>query len=504
MKPYYLTTPIYYVNDKPHIGHAYTTIAADVLARWKRMNDVPVFFLTGTDEHGSKIAQAAGEKGQTPQIYADNLMAEFRSLWVHLNIANDDFIRTTETRHTRGVQVAFKKLFDQGDIYKGYYEDWYCVSCESFWLGSDLKDNKCPDCGRAVEKLKEESYFFKLSKYAPALLDHYHRNPLFLSPKYRAQEIINFVTGGLKDISVSRLKESWGVPVPMDAAHSTYVWFDALLNYITALGYGSEANESALTTAWPCDVHIVGKEIMRFHAVIWPAMLMALGLELPKKIFAHGWWTREGEKMSKSKGNIAVPKEITDEYGVDGLRYFLMREIPFGADGDFSGSAIRVRYNAELANDLGNLFSRTLTLIVKHFAGTLNVAPAGALLRPMADAHAKVVKGYEEIAIQDVLEALRSVVSEANRYLDQKAPWTLIKTDRIETEKVLAEVWLVLRWLAAGFYPFMPATAEKMWALLGETIILSKQGGAVLSAPQLGNPTLIKVERSEPLFPRKA
>ena len=302
MKKFYITTPIYYVNDRPHIGHAYTTIAADVLARWKRMEGRGVFFLTGTDEHGSKISQTAEKEGVSPQALADRLSNEFRQLWQELQISNDDFIRTTEDRHVQTAQKVFEKLAAQGDIYKGFYEDWYCVSCESFWLESELVEGHCPDCGRKVEKLKEESYFFKLSKHEKALLTHYRKNPDFLSPKKRSQEIINFVQSGLKDLSISRLKEKWGIPLPTDSKHTVYVWFDALLNYLTAAGYQASpeprASSPEFSSVWPADVHLVGKEIFRFHAVIWPAMLLALGLPLAVKVFAHGWWTAEGEKMS--------------------------------------------------------------------------------------------------------------------------------------------------------------------------------------------------------------
>jgi len=357
MKRFYITTPLYYVNDVPHIGHAYTTVAADVLARWKRLCGEPVFFLTGTDEHGSKIAQAAAKAGSSPLDYATKYAEEFKGLWTVLGISYDDFIRTTEERHRRVVQYVFSSLEASGDIYPGTYSGWYCTQCETFYTESELKDGKCPTCGRAVEFLKEDSYFFRLSRYQERLLEHYANNPDFLQPSSRAQEIVNFVKEGLRDLSVSRSKVAWGVPVPGHSGHSVYVWFDALLNYITAAGYlprslppsvgeasptegGGDHGERRFEDIWPADVHIVGKEIFRFHTVIWPAMLMALQLPLPAKVFAHGWWTVEGRKMSKSIGNVVDPHQMSEEYGVDAFRYFLLREVPFGGDGDFSAAAV--------------------------------------------------------------------------------------------------------------------------------------------------------------------
>lgn len=522
-KVFYITTPIYYVNDKPHIGHAYTTIAADILARWKRMSGEKVFFLTGTDEHGSKIAQAAATSGESPQAYVDRYSLEFQNLWKTLNISNDGFIRTTEARHQNLVQSVFQFLYKKGEIYKGTYEDWYCVSCESFWLESELVEGKgCPSCGRPVEKIKEENYFFKLSNYQDKLLDFYRENPDFLSPQKRASEIENFVRSGLKELSVSRLKESWGIPLPFDSKHTAYVWFDALLNYLTGANYQVESSEfgvqsseigkrsthnSQLTTPfkdlWPADIHFVGKEIFRFHAVIWPAMLMALGLEPPKKVFAHGWWTVEGEKMSKSKGNFVDPYDVIKEFGVDGLRYFLMREIPFGEDGDFSLKAFRARYNAELANNLGNLFSRTLTLIEKNFSGQMRRPPEGVLVGFMQGAADDVKNSLARLDFGRALESLNGIVTEANRYIDQKAPWNLVKTHPDETERILSELVLVLRWLSVGFYPFMPDSALAMWDQIGEKSSLIQEGDKIFSDPRSDFSIERKVNRGQVLFPRK-
>lgn len=494
MKPFYITTPIYYVNDKPHVGHAYTTVAADVLARWKRLEGEEVFFLTGTDEHGSKIAQTAEAQGISPQELVDRESRKFKDLWRDLSISNDAFIRTTEPRHHRAVSEAFEKLYKQGDIYKGEYEDWYCVHDETFWLESELVDGNCPECGRTVQKLKEETYFFRQSKYEKDLLALYERNPEFLQPKKRAQEIVNFVKGGLRDVSISRLKERWGIPIPRDPRHTVYVWFDALLNYLTAAPAG----------AWPPDIHFVGKEIFRFHAIFWPAMLLALNLELPKKVFAHGWWTVEGEKMSKSKGNFVDPRDLIPDFGVDGIRFFLLREIPFGSDGDFSRTAMTARYNAELANNLGNLFSRTLTLIEKNFSGALNAAPEGKLTAGLSQKLLSLKDAYSRTAFSEVLEILGSVVTETNRFIDENAPWKLIKTDRDKAEKVLGECWVILRWLSAAFYPVMPSSALQMWSQIGETSDLAREGKAVLEDPAKGFEPGRKIGKISVLFQRKS
>jgi methionyl-tRNA synthetase len=419
-----------------------------------------------------------------------------------LNISNDDFIRTTEPRHEKVVQAIFEKLSKTGDIYKGFYEGWYCVGCETFWLLSQLVENKCPDCKRAVQKLKEESYFFKLSHYEDKLLRYFEENRSFLSPAFRAPEMVQFVKGGLKDLSVSRIKETWGVPVPFDPKHTTYVWFDALINYASAVGYASD--DARFAEYWPADIHFVGKEIFRFHTVIWPAMLMALGVTLPAKVFAHGWWTVEGDKMSKSKGNVVDPVDVVQEYSVDSFRYFILREIPFGADGDFSKAGMKARYNAELANNIGNLFSRTLTLIEKYFDGVPGIPPDGVFVPRLLKARGDIEKAYEKIAFHEVLEHLNNVVTDANRYLEEKAPWMLAKTDKEATAKVLGECLIVLRWLVQGVAPFMPESAEKMWAQCGETAPLGGGRNDIFQDPMAGFDAGRKVRKEGILFPRKA
>lgn len=504
MKPFYITTPIYYANDVPHIGHAYTTVAADVAARWRRLRGDTVQFLTGTDEHGSKIAQAAAAKGQSPADYLEGVVAHYKALWTRLNISHDDFIRTTEERHKRVVQRVFERLLKQGDIYLGSYEGWYCVPDETFWAQGDLVDGRCPTCGRPVEKLKEESYFLRLSAYEKRLLDHYEQNPEFLQPKSRAPEIVQFVKGGLNDLSVSRVKVAWGIPVISNPRHTVYVWIDALSNYITALGYDLEKPGPLFSQFWPADIHLVGKEIYRFHAVIWPAMLMALGLPLPKQVFAHGWWTVEGEKMSKSKGNVVDPHAVANEYGVDAFRYFVLREVPFGADGDFSLSALAGRYNAELANALGNLLNRVLTLLEKNFEGSLDVVTDHALVAPQAKDWLSEYDGIlSRLAFSEALEKVMGLVSRANKYADEQAPWKLVKTDLAKAHPVLVEMARALKLSALALHPFMPTVTQEMWAQLGEPAPLAQAAPNLIKSGAIGFVPGQKIKKGPPLFPRK-
>jgi methionyl-tRNA synthetase len=509
-KKYYITTPLYYVNDVPHIGHAYTTIAADVLARWKRLRGESVFFLTGTDEHGSKIAQAAEKAGLSPQAFADGIVAEFQRLWKRLGITYDDFIRTTEPRHKTVAQAVFEDLLKKGDIYKGFYEDWYCVPDETFWSESELVGGKCPTCGRVVEKIQEESYFFKLESYKDRLLALFKKDPKFLQPSYRANEIINFVKE-LKNLSVSRTKVKWGIPVLSDPGHTIYVWFEALLNYISAAGYHPDPAKQNLKfkEIWPADVHLVGKEIFRFHTAIWPAMLMALGFsddQLPRRVFAHGWWTVEGDKMSKSKGNVVDPHQVADEYSVDALRYFVLREIPFGGDGDFSKKGMLGRYNAELANALGNLLNRTLNLIEKNCEGKIPTPTGGRAILDDAAVPEWIKKfdaSLENLAFHEALEQIIGLVNACNKYLDEQAPWKTAKTDLPAAQKALYEVIRILKMVTVGLHPFMPSITVEMWKQMGESKPLSEEAPRILLEGVLNFAEGQAVQKGAPLFPRK-
>lgn len=506
-KTFYITTPIYYPSDKLHIGHSYTTVAADAISRYKRLRGYDVMFLTGTDEHGQKIQRKAEAKGVTPKQYVDEIVAGIKELWKLMKITNDRFIRTTDKEHESAVQKIFKKLYDNGDIYKSEYEGWYCTPCESFWTKTQLKEDKCPDCGREVELTKEESYFFKLSKYQDRLIRHIEENPEFIQPVSRQNEMLNnFLRPGLEDLCVSRTTFNWGVPVTFDDKHVVYVWIDALSNYITALGYLSE-DDSAYRRYWPADVHLVGKEIVRFHTIIWPAMLMALGEPLPKQVFGHGWLLLEGGKMSKSVGNVVDPVILINKYGLDAIRYFLLREVPFGSDGVFSNEALFQRMNSDLANDLGNLLSRTVAMIDKYFGGVLPEQQVegefdNELKAVYAQLPQKVEELMDKLQFSTALAEIWRAISRTNKYIDETMPWVLAKSE--ENKPRLAAVMYnlaeSLRIVSILIQPFMPETPEKIWQQLGLT------GSGALdweSAKQWGGyPRGTSVQKGDVIFPR--
>lgn len=503
---YYITTPIYYPSGKAHLGHSYSTVAADVMARYKRLQGYDVMFLTGTDEHGQKIELSAAKEGVTPKEYVDKIVAEFRELWKLLEITNDKFIRTTDDYHEKAVQKIFKLLYDKGEIYKGKYKGWYCTPCESFFTDAQAVDKKCPDCGREVKWTEEEAYFFKLSKYADRLLKLYEDNPEFIQPEIRKNEMIKFIEQGLEDLCVSRTSFSWGIPVDFDKKHVVYVWLDALTNYITAMGYGSE-DDSDYKKYWPADVHFVGKEIVRFHTVIWPAILMALNLPLPKRVYGHGWLLfGNGDKMSKSKGNVVDPVVLCARYGVDAVRYFLMRDIPFGTDGVFTNEALIKRINFDLANDLGNLLSRTVAMIDKYFKGVVPKDKAeGNIDIELISIARSTVQDYENnmnnFRFSSALSKVWLFISRCNKYIDETMPWELGKISGQEARlaAVLYNLCEALRVISILLSPIMPSTSAEIQRQIGaeESLCswkLAREWGIL--------PENLKVCKGNALFPR--
>jgi len=507
MAKFYITTPLYYVNSSPHIGHSYTNIACDAIARYRRLKGDEVLFTTGTDEHGQKINQAAELAGKDPARFVDEIVPVFVRLWDKLNISYDDFIRTTERRHIKVVQQVLEMFYKNGDLYEGEYKGWYCTPCENFWLESQLVEGNCPDCGRKVEFIKEKNFFFRLSRYQDWLVDYIKTHDNFILPIIRRNEVLAFLENPLNDLCISRPRSrlSWGIDIPFSKDHVTYVWFDALLNYITVCGYGED--DERFRRFWPADLHVIGKDILRMHAVNWPIILHAAGLEPPVSIFAHGWWKIGGDKMSKSKGNIVDPSEMVDRYGVDAYRYFLLREIQFGMDGSFSEELLVSRINSDLANDLGNLLHRTLTMIEKYFSGTVpertereKMDDISRGLMEKSDGLYKVLdSSMNRIDFSQALSAIWDLVNSANKFIEQKAPWNLSRDKKIdELKDMMYDLYEVLRIISISLWPFLPTTAEGILAQLGlgkEEIDIKRLSWGI------GRPGR-RIKKGSPLFPR--
>ncbi len=512
-KTYYITTPIYYVNDVPHVGNAYTTIIADVVARYRRLKGQEVYFLTGTDENATKVAAAAQERGVDTKQYVDELAEQFKRVWESLDIRYDDFIRTTEERHVRVVKAIFKRLLEQGDIYEGDYQGWYCVPCETFYAESELVNGNCPECGRPVEMVEEKNYYFRLSAYQDRLLEYIESHPDFLLPEFRKNEVVSFIKQGLRDVSITRNNRGWGIPVPGDESKVIYVWFDALINYISAIGYLSD--EERFNRIWPADLQLMGKDIfVRFHCTFWPAMLMALGLDLPKTLFGHGFWTIDGEKISKSKGNAISPAKLAEDLAgesgasrdvcLDAVRYFLCREVTFGVDGDFSIASFRNRFNSDLANDLGNLLNRTLSMLNKYFDGVIADPGtySGELRSLIADTARDAEDACDRLEFTRALESIWQMIGAGNKYVNDREPWTLAKQEKTqELAGVLYSALEVARAAAILISPFMPATANEIARQLGisETFKELKWQNAADADPL---PVGTKIQGPDPIFPR--